>query len=123
MATLADNKAVSRWLVEEVINRGNMAGINKILTGHTSEFQKLITSCRAAFPDLHCTIEEEMAEGDKVAFRLTFTATHTGVWLGVPPTGRQVRWSAVFIMHYENGKIVGGGLVQDNLSLLRQLDK
>src|SRR5690349_4000195 len=123
MATLAENKATSRRLVEEVINRGDLEAINELLASHALEFQKLVTSCRAAFPDLYCTIEEEMAEDNKVVLRLTFTATHCGEWLGVPPTGRQVHWPGVFITHYEGGKIVGGGLVQDNLSLLRQLEK
>ena len=118
---LNKNKATSQRLVEEVFNQGDLATVSELFSNHITELQELVKALRKAFPDLHCIIEEELAEGNRVALRLTFGATQTGEWLGIPASGRAVSWAAVLINHFENGKIVGGGLIQDHLNLLWQL--
>lgn len=59
----------------------------------------VLRGMRAAFPDLHFFVEEQIAEGDKVLTRFEWTGTHRGEFLGVPATGRSVRvWGMVIIM-------------------------
>ena len=73
------------------------------------------------FPDWHETIEDIIAEGDKVWVRLTYTGTHTGEWFGLAPTGKKITTTAVAIYRIVNGKIVEGRFVTDALALFKQL--
>lgn len=68
-----------------------------------------------AFPDLRWTIEDMVAEGDKVAVRLTLGGTHQGDFLGVAATGKQVSWRCIVIIRCAGGKIVEEDVVADNL--------
>ena len=61
---------------------------------------------RAAFPDIHVAVEDAIANGDKVVVRLTFSGTHTGLLMGMPPTGKFVMITGVAIDRIENGKVV-----------------
>lgn len=74
-----------------------------------------------AFPDIHVAVEETIAEGDKVVTRNTVTGTHRGEYQGVPPTGKTVTYSEIFIFRFAGGRIVEVRGVVDVLSLLRQL--
>ena len=75
----------------------------------------------AAFPDLHVTIEDVVAEGDRVVVRTTYTGTHQADLQGIPATGKTVSESAITIFRLANGKIAEGWLVADNLGLMQQL--
>jgi predicted ester cyclase len=77
---------------------------------------------RAAFPDLHFTLELLVAEADMVVGRWTATGTNTGLWGNIPPTGKIAKFSAVNIFRIANGKAVEIWNHQDDLGLLRQLD-
>jgi len=79
------------------------------------------TRLRNAFPDAEATLEDVVAEGDRVAYRLTIRGTHRGEFLGVPPTGKQVAVSFFAIVRIENGTLAEewGGL--DVFDLLQQL--
>ncbi len=93
------NRAIVRRLYEEVFNQGNLGTADELLApdarSHAGpspgpEGLKRHTSMlRAAFPDLHQSIEDVIAEGDKVVVRTTCTGTHVGEFMGIPPTGRQ----------------------------------
>jgi steroid delta-isomerase-like uncharacterized protein len=74
-----------------------------------------------AFPDLHITIEDLIAEGDKVVARNTVTGTHQGEYMGLPPTGRPIRYNEIFIVRFAGGRIAETWGVVDVLSQLRQL--
>ena len=74
-----------------------------------------------AFPDLHVTIEDLIAEGDRVVARNTVTGTHQGEYLGVPPTGKSIRYDEIFIFRVANGRIAETWGVVDVLSQMRQL--
>jgi len=76
---------------------------------------------RRAVPDLHCKIEDLLVSGDKVTARLVFTGTHKGEFMGHPPTGRPVRFSAIDVLRIRNGRIVEDWHLEDNLTLLQQL--
>jgi predicted ester cyclase len=74
-----------------------------------------------AFPDLHFTIEDMFAEGDKVATRWTIRGTHRGEFMGLPPTGNQVTWSGINITRVVEGKLVEDWVEQDTPGLMQQL--
>ena len=75
----------------------------------------------AAFPDQQLTIEDMIAEGDKVVVRATFTGTHQGELFGIPPTGKQVSQSSAAILRLAKGKIVEDWWHANDLSLMQQL--
>ena len=77
---------------------------------------------RAAFPDLHFTLELLVAEADMVVGRWTATGTNTGLWGNIPPTGKIAKFSPVNIFRIANGKAVEIWNYQDDLGLLQQLD-
>lgn len=75
----------------------------------------------AGFPDYQTTIEDLLAEGDKVAARIRMTGTHTGNFMGIPATGKQVSFTGIYIARIEDGKIVEHWGEEDSVSLLTQL--
>jgi steroid delta-isomerase-like uncharacterized protein len=118
------NKIIVRRLWDEVWNRGDLAVADAIFdeayAAHEKAFVPLI---RAAFPDSHHTIEDLIAEGDKVVTRFTWSGTHHGEFEGIPPTGRRISVQGIWIHRLKDGRIVEGrdwGQV-DWLGLLRQL--
>lgn len=74
-----------------------------------------------AYPDLQVTVEDLIAEGDKVVCRNVVTGTHQGEYLGLPPTGRPVTYNEIFIFRFEGGRIAETWGVVDLLAQLRQL--
>ncbi len=74
-----------------------------------------------AFPDLHATVEDLIAEDDKVAGRTTLTGTHRGDYMGHPPTGRSVTYSEIFIFRFVGGRIAETWGVVDVFSQMKQL--
>jgi|SRR5208283_2551835 len=86
----------------------------RVISGAISVFLK-------AFPDRKLTIEDQLAEGDKVATRITMQATHTGNLPGIPATGRAVRIESMHICRLSNGRIAEEWEIFDALGMLRQL--
>jgi steroid delta-isomerase-like uncharacterized protein len=74
-----------------------------------------------AFPDLAFTIEDQLAEGDRVATRFTARATHRGPFMGIAPTGRPVEVEGIAVDRFADGKLVESWLQYDRLGLLQQL--
>lgn len=75
-----------------------------------------------AFPDLHATVDDMIAEGDKVVASKTLTGTHSDIWLGVPATGNCVRFRIISIYRIKDNKLSEFWGVQDEISLRRQLE-
>ena len=73
------------------------------------------------FSDLHITVEDLIAEGDKVVGRNSVTGTHQGEYMGLPPTGRSVAYDEIFIFRFVNGRIAETWGVVDVFSQMRQL--
>jgi len=130
----ADNTALVRRLLEELRDGWRPATIEKYFapsyrrhltatsTPLTREQQtERASRLRAAFPDAQATLEDIVAEGDRVAYRLTIRGTHTGEFLGVPASGRSVAVSFIAIVRIAGGKLVEewGGL--DQPDLIRQM--
>lgn len=133
MSTL-DNKALDRRIVEEGFSKGNIAVLDELIAADCVDHaappgtpsgregvKQFFTMLRSAFPDLHFTIEDVIAEGDKVVTRSTWQGTHQGAFLGIPPTGKQVRVTGIDITRYAGGKAVEHWGNQDTLGLLQQL--
>jgi steroid delta-isomerase-like uncharacterized protein len=76
---------------------------------------------RQAFPDLHFTVEDQVAEGDKVVTRFVFHGTHRGSLMGIPPTGRQVHMEGISIYRIADGQMQEAWVQYDILGLLQQL--
>lgn len=129
-----ENKAVIRRLVEEAWNKGNLDVLGEIIapnhvhhdratpglhTGPEGERQ-LITTYRAAFPDMQLRLDDLVAEGDKVVHRWTVRATHQGPLMGIPPTGKRIEVAGISIDRLANGKIVESWVAWDSLGLLQQ---
>ena len=74
-----------------------------------------------AYPDLHITVEDLIAEGDEVVIRDSVTGTHRGEYMGIPPTGKSVTYNEIFIFRFLNGRIAETWGVVDVLSQMRQL--
>jgi steroid delta-isomerase-like uncharacterized protein len=74
-----------------------------------------------AFPDLHVTLEDIIAEGDKVVVRQTVTGTHRGEYLGLPPTGKSVRYNEIFIFRFASSRVAETWGVVDVFSQMKQL--
>jgi predicted ester cyclase len=76
---------------------------------------------RAAFPDVQVTIEDMVAEGDKIAVRYSWTGTHRGEFMGIAPTGKKISWASCTVRRIVDGKIIEHWMLGDNLGLLKQL--
>lgn len=74
-----------------------------------------------AYPDLHVTIEDLIAEGDRVVSRNSVTGTHRGEYMGIQPTGKSVSYNEMFLLRFRNGRIAETWAVVDVLSQMRQL--
>ena len=84
-------------------------------------FRQFTSGFFTAFPDLQTTIEDLIAEGDKVAVRQTWRGTHTGNFLGIPPTGKQVAFTSTEFYRVAGGKLAEEWVELDMLGLLQQL--
>jgi predicted ester cyclase len=74
-----------------------------------------------AYPDLSITVEDLIAEGDKVVTRNTVTGSHQGEYMGIPPTGRRVTYNEIFIVRFANGRIAETWGIVDLMSQMKQL--
>jgi steroid delta-isomerase-like uncharacterized protein len=132
--SLEHNKSIVRRLVEEAQSRGRLEVVDELMADDfvdhsplpglppTREGVKMLfAGLRAAFPDLHVTISEQIAEDDRVASRKTFRGTHQGDFLGVPASGRPVEFEVIDILTFDDGRISEHRVVLDQLGLLRQL--
>ena len=81
--------------------------------------KRTIAFNRRAFPDMRITVEDQIAEGDKVVTRWTATMTHDGELAGAPPSGRRVTMTGITVERFEGEKIVEAWRSMDTLGLLR----
>ena len=128
-----DNKATNRRLFEEVLNKGNLALVDELVSPdnvfHTptgpvhglEEYKQFINMYLTAFPGLQFTIEDEIAEGEKAVTRYTARGTNAGSLMGMPATGKQATVTGIVIGRFANGKLVEGWLDFDALGMLQQL--
>ena len=129
-----ENKALERRGIEEGWNKGNLTVIDELIAANvvthrppapplqgTEAFKQFVLMYRSAFPDLHYTIEDQIAEGDKVVTRWTARGTHKGELMGIPPTGKQGTVTGISVSRWANGKVVEIWINADDLGMLQQL--
>ena len=108
--------------IDEVVEPNALIHTPLSIEGTGAELLKEVFGrLHRAFPDLHITVEDMIAEGDKVAARDTVTATHHGEYMGLPPTGRSITYNEIFICRFAGGRIAESWGIVDDLSQLRQL--
>jgi steroid delta-isomerase-like uncharacterized protein len=127
------NKAIIRRYIGEIWSTGNLEAADEIIAeafifrGPINElegleaFKKFVAGIHTAVPDIHFTLEDSVAEGNKVAFRWTMTGTHTSELMGIAPTGKRFDVAGATIARLSGGKMAEVWLYWDRLSLLQQL--
>ena len=83
--------------------------------------QQVWTMLLRVYPDIHLTVEDLIAEGDKVVGRTTVTGTHRGEFMGVAPTGKSITYNEIFIFRFVDGKVAETWGVVDVFAQMRQL--
>ena len=130
---IEENKALALRFVEEVYNQGQTQRVDDLVSpdfvrhgiGGTMRGRQIIkdrvAAVRAGFPDFHISVEEVLAEGDKVVLRQVHTGTHLGEFAGVAPAGAKVETTEISILRIEDGRIAEGWVNVDQLTMLRQI--
>lgn len=130
-----DNVAVFRQLVDELVNKGNMAVVDVLMARDFVEHEELppgfplgregvrqfFSLLHTAFPDLRGEIEDIVAQDDKVVFRMTWCGTQRGEFLGIPATGKPVSFEVFDMARVAGDKIAEHWGLPNNLKILQQL--
>ena len=133
--SIDQNKSLIRYLIEEGLNQGNLSVADEHFTpdytvhipGRSdlphgpSSFKQVIGMWRAAFPDFHMTIEDLIAEGDRVANRFTTRGTHLAPLMGIPATGKPIVVHGQELHRLADGKVAETWVCDDVPSILVQL--
>lgn len=127
------NKAGQRRVWEEVFNKGNLAILPELFApdyvfrsplGMEAKgpegFKQMVAMMRTALPDVHITIDDMFAEGDRVVTRFTFTGTFKGEMMGAAPTGKKVTVTGIVITRWVGGKELEAWESLDTLAFYRQ---
>jgi steroid delta-isomerase-like uncharacterized protein len=129
------NKALLRKWVEEGWNKGNLAVIDELYTpdfvqhdpaspvsvSSAEDLKRYVAGYRMAMPDIHFSIDDLVAEGDKVVWRFTSRGTQTGVLMGIPPTGKTATVAGMVLFRIANGRIAECWVNFDTLGMLQAL--
>lgn len=130
----SQNIAILQRFIEEVINQGHLEAADEIVHEDFVELDPLpgqsqgreglkqvIARIRTAFPDIHWTIDEVVASGDKVVSRFTWTGTHKDSFLDIPATNRSVTVRGVVIDRLSKGKMADSRILMDTMGLMQEL--
>lgn len=128
------NATIVRNFVDEVITRGNVEAAAQYVWEDVVEqvpfpgqgpglegLKDVIRAMRAGFPDIVFSIQEQIAEHDKVASRFEWTGTHKGEFLGIPATGETVKVWGIVIDRLQDGRIKDTRIIMDTAGLMAQL--
>jgi steroid delta-isomerase-like uncharacterized protein len=128
------NKAITRRLIDEVANGRNLDVMDELVAENFIEIEPapgqgpgrqglrdVFAIMHQAFPDLHWSTEEQIAEGNKVVTRFIWTGTHKGEFMGIPPTGKSVRVKGIVIDEFEDGMMFRSRILSDDLGMMQQL--
>ena len=129
-----DNSTIVRRFIEETINQGRIDSAAQFVWEDVVEqvplpgqgpglegLKETLRGMRSAFPDLFFSVEEQIADGDKVLTRFEWTGTHRGEFVGIPATGRSVKVWGMVIDRLENSRIKDTRIIMDMLGLMMQL--
>ncbi len=133
---IEENKDLARRFLDEVYNKGNVDFIDEVTASNwvthnpttpegTSSgvegARQFIEMYRNAFPDTQMTVEDVIAEGDKVVTRWTARGTHQGEMLGISPSGNRVEVTGISVDRIEDGKFVESWSIYDALGMMQQI--
>ncbi|WP_227376919.1 ester cyclase [Haladaptatus halobius] len=133
--TAEEIETLARRMQQDVWNERNLDAIDELLAEdfvqHSTwgpskvrgreEFKRQVAAFYEAFPDLEGTVDEVIADGDRVANRFTMRGTHEGEFMDIEPTGNAVELTGTIFAHVEDGKIAERWVVDDILGFLQQL--
>lgn len=131
------NKTNFKRLYEEVFNQGNFDVADELIGANVVEHQlqpgvapdaagpelvkQIARFYRSAFPDIQIVVDDLIAEGDRVAARVTISGTHQGDLMGIPPTGKRVQVRSMDIIRFEDGKAAEHWGETDIMGMMQQL--
>jgi len=131
---MQENREIVNGFIEEVLTGGNIDSTGRYFWEDMVEqvplpgqgpglegLKDVLRGFRAAFPDSHWTVQEQLAEADKVLTRFEWTGTHRDTFFGVPATGRPVKVWGMVLDRLEGGKIKETRIIMDMLGLMAQL--
>lgn len=129
-----ENKEIANECQVGLVNTGDLVLVDEHIAddwvGHFSGvpepigpegLKDFVSTLRTAFPDIEQTVEDQIAQGDKVASRGRFTGTHEGEFMGIEPTGQEVDVQQFGIARFEDGEIVETWSLTDTMGLMQQL--
>jgi steroid delta-isomerase-like uncharacterized protein len=131
-----ENKDLARRFMDEVWNKGNLDFVDEVTApnflshdpaspedvgGGVEGVRRFVEMYRSAFPDAQMSVEDVIAEGDKVVTRWTVRATHQGELMGIPPSGNRVEVMGISIDRIESGKFVETWSNYDVLGMMQQI--
>jgi len=128
--TRDENRRNVERLFDTGINQGDLTLIDQLLApdyvGPQGEkgpaaFRGIVVGLRTGFPDIHYTLDDVVADSDKVAVRFHWTGTHKGQFRTHPATGKAIRNTGAGMFHFRDGKIVAVDLETDRLGFLQQV--
>lgn len=132
---VVENKKVINYFIEEVINNQNLAAADEIVAVDFIEhvpfpgqeqgregLKFVLASMFVGFPDMKWTVNEQIGEGETVVTRFTWTGSHLGSFMGIPPTNNSVEVWGVVIDVVRDGWFSESRIIMDTVSLLKQLD-
>jgi predicted ester cyclase len=128
------NKALYRRFIQEVFNEGHLEVVDELLSASYVDhdtppgmprgaegLKRIVSMFRSAFPDLKITIEDLIAEGDKICARTTMRGTHLGALFGIAPTGKTVAVSGLIMDRFAGGRLAESWVRNDVMGLMNQL--
>ena len=132
--SVENNKAIARRFIQ-VLGDGNLDVIEELaapslvvryptisqVIQSSREFRHVLAGFRSAFPDSALRVEEEIAEGEKVVIRWSFSGTHKGSIMGIPATDKKVTWTGITIYRIVDGKVVEEQGEEDFAGFFRQV--
>ncbi|MFA6000912.1 MAG: ester cyclase [Thermoleophilia bacterium] len=133
--SIDENKALAHRYLEEVYGKGNLDIVDECLDRDVEDHEEfgdqkpaglvgikeLVMAFRAAFPDINVTIEDLVAEGDRVFIRANWEGTHKGEFMGISPTGKRIFFSSMDEIRISDGKIKEHWGITDTIALATQL--
>ena len=132
--SLTANKQLVRRFIEQLVNTGDVDAMADFVSSDCVEtdgkvrivsgvegMQQHVLGVRRTFPDLHLTVERQIAEGEWVVTQVTARGTHGGEWLGIRPTGRPVVITGVNVDRVVDGRIVEHGGAANMLDALLEI--
>jgi predicted ester cyclase len=133
MSIEEENKAIFRRVIDEVFNNKDMSVLPELVSPNyvyhgafgdakgSEGLSEIISAYHNAFPDIHATIDEMVAEGNTVACRISIQGTFKGEMMGMAPTGRQLNQVEGVFIHFENGKEAEVFPFSDGITCFQQL--